>query len=69
MDQTAALKFSAFNQRTTPEADGIVSLVSADVTQPPALTGKASFAFRSSLARSQSSTKAATSSRGRRASA
>ena len=33
MDQPAALKFSAFNQRTTPEVDGTVSLVSADVTQ------------------------------------
>jgi HlyD family secretion protein len=31
--QPAALKFSAFNQRTTPEVDGIVSMVSADVTQ------------------------------------
>jgi HlyD family secretion protein len=27
------LKFSAFNQRTTPEVDGTVSMVSADVTQ------------------------------------
>jgi HlyD family secretion protein len=35
MDQPAALKFSAFNQRTTPEVDGTVSLVSADVTQDP----------------------------------
>jgi HlyD family secretion protein len=31
--QTAALRFSAFNQRTTPELDGVVSLVSADVAQ------------------------------------
>jgi HlyD family secretion protein len=31
--QAAALKFSAFNQRTTPEVDGAVSMVSADVTQ------------------------------------
>jgi HlyD family secretion protein len=31
--QPAALKFSAFNQRTTPEVDGAVSMVSADVTQ------------------------------------
>jgi HlyD family secretion protein len=31
--QAAALKFSAFNQRTTPEVEGAVSMVSADVTQ------------------------------------
>ena len=31
--QAAALKFSAFNQRTTPEVDGAVSMVSVDVTQ------------------------------------
>jgi HlyD family secretion protein len=31
--QAAALKFSAFNQRTTPEVDGAVSMISADVTQ------------------------------------
>jgi len=31
--QTAALRFSAFNQRTTPELNGTVSLVSADVMQ------------------------------------
>jgi HlyD family secretion protein len=31
--QTATLRFSAFNQRTTPELNGTVSLVSADVTQ------------------------------------
>jgi HlyD family secretion protein len=31
--QAAALKFSAFNQRTTPEVDGALSMVSADVTQ------------------------------------
>ena len=31
--QPAALKFSAFNQRTTPEDDGAVSMISADVTQ------------------------------------
>jgi HlyD family secretion protein len=31
--QAAALKFSAFNQRTTPEVEGAVSMLSADVTQ------------------------------------
>ncbi|MGD9882469.1 MAG: HlyD family type I secretion periplasmic adaptor subunit [Geminicoccaceae bacterium] len=31
--QRAVLRFSAFNQRTTPEIDGTVSLVSADVTK------------------------------------
>ena len=31
--QPAALKFSAFNQRTTPEIDGEVAMVSADVSQ------------------------------------
>ena len=30
--QTAALRFSAFNQRTTPELAGVVSRVSADLT-------------------------------------
>src|SRR3954447_5095174 len=30
---TAVMRFSAFNQRTTPELNGNVSLVSADVTQ------------------------------------
>jgi HlyD family secretion protein len=31
--QTATMHFAAFNQKTTPECDGEVSLVSADVTQ------------------------------------
>ena len=31
--QTAVLRFSAFNQRTTPEIDGKVTLVSADLVQ------------------------------------
>jgi HlyD family secretion protein len=33
MAQTAFLKFTSFNQRTTPEIDGEVSLVAADVSQ------------------------------------
>jgi HlyD family secretion protein len=31
--QAAVLRFSAFNQRTTPEVNGVVSVVSADVSQ------------------------------------
>jgi HlyD family secretion protein len=30
--QSARLRFSAFNQRTTPELNGVLSIVSADVT-------------------------------------
>ena len=33
LDQSAALRFSAFNQRTTPELDGTVSRISADISQ------------------------------------
>jgi HlyD family secretion protein len=33
LGQRAVLRFSAFNQRTTPEINGEVSLVSADITQ------------------------------------
>ncbi|GJD46019.1 Type I secretion system membrane fusion protein PrsE [Methylobacterium cerastii] len=29
------LRFSAFNQRTTPEVEGVVSRISADVTTDP----------------------------------
>jgi HlyD family secretion protein len=35
LDQAAVLRFPAFNQRTTPEIDGVVSRVSADVTTDP----------------------------------
>jgi HlyD family secretion protein len=31
--QRAVLRFSAFNRRTTPELNGVVSLVSADITK------------------------------------
>lgn len=31
--QTAAMRFAAFNQKTTPEIEGEVSMVSADITQ------------------------------------
>jgi HlyD family secretion protein len=33
LGQNAVLRFSAFNQQTTPELNGEVSLVSADITQ------------------------------------
>jgi HlyD family secretion protein len=33
--QKALVRFSAFNQRTTPQIDGLVSYVSADLTQEP----------------------------------
>ena len=33
LGQTAVLRFSAFNQRTTPETSGTVTFVSADVTE------------------------------------
>ena len=33
VDQPAVLRFSAFNQRTTPEISGVVDRVAADVTQ------------------------------------
>ena len=35
LDQAAVLRFSAFNQRTTPEIDGLVTRISADVSQDP----------------------------------
>lgn len=35
LDQRAMLRFSAFNQRTTPEIEGAVIRISADVSQDP----------------------------------
>ncbi|MFC5555976.1 HlyD family efflux transporter periplasmic adaptor subunit, partial [Methylobacterium iners] len=35
LDQAAVLRFPAFNQQTTPEIKGVVTRVSADVTQDP----------------------------------
>ena len=35
LGQPANLRFSTFNQRTTPEIGGKVSLISADITQDP----------------------------------
>ena len=46
--QTAALRFSAFSQRTTPELDGVVSRVSADLTTDQR-TGAAYYVVRITL--------------------
>ena len=35
LGQAASLRFTAFNQRVTPEIGGKVSLISADITQDP----------------------------------
>lgn len=45
LDQRATLRFPAFNQRTTPEIDGVVARVSADVTQD-AKTGQTYYTAR-----------------------
>ena len=50
--QTAALRFSAFNQRTTPELDGVVSRVSADLTTDQR-TGAAYYVVRITLSESE----------------
>src|SRR4029079_9518100 len=50
--QTAALRFSAFSQRTTPELDGVVSRVSADLTTDQR-TGAAYFVVRITLSESE----------------
>jgi HlyD family secretion protein len=46
--QKALVRFSAFNQRTTPQVDGVVSYVSADLTQEPH-TGSAYYTIRMTL--------------------
>ena len=46
------LRFSAFNQRTTPEIEGTVSRVSADVTQDTK-TGLSYYVARLSVANAQ----------------
>lgn len=33
--QSARLRFTAFNVRTTPETEGVVSMIAADVTRDP----------------------------------
>ena len=45
LGQTAVLRFAAFNQHTTPELDGEVSRISADVTQDQK-TGAAYYTIR-----------------------
>jgi HlyD family secretion protein len=53
--QTAVLRFSAFNQRTTPEIDGRVALVSADLVQDPkeAKQGEGYYVVRISIPEAQ----------------
>ena len=46
--QQSFVRFSAFNQRTTPQVDGVVSYVSADLTQEPH-TGSAYYTIRMTL--------------------
>lgn len=48
----ALLRFSAFNQRTTPELSGEVSRISADVTQDPK-TGASFYTIRIAIAESE----------------
>lgn len=48
LGQTAALRFLAFNTRTTPEIDGAVTRVSADVTSDPK-TGQSYYTARIKL--------------------
>jgi HlyD family secretion protein len=48
LGQRAVLRFSAFNQRTTPEIEGMVSRISADVTQD-AKTGQSYYTARIGL--------------------
>ena len=51
--QEAHLRFSAFNQRTTPELRGVVSRISADLITEPR-TGQGYYIARISLARGES---------------
>jgi HlyD family secretion protein len=48
MGQQAVLRFTAFNQRTTPELNGVVSRVSADVTTDQR-TGQSYYTIRVSM--------------------
>ena len=52
LGQKAVLRFSAFNQRTTPELDGEVSRVSADISQEQK-TGSTYYTARLSVAEEQ----------------
>ncbi len=52
LDQRAILRFSAFNQRTTPEIEGQVTRISADVSQD-AKTGVSYYTVRFGAAEAQ----------------
>ena len=52
LGQKAVLRFSAFNQRTTPELNGEVSRVSADISQDQK-TGTSYYTVRISVAEEQ----------------
>ncbi|GLS56978.1 hypothetical protein GCM10007886_51640 [Methylobacterium gregans] len=52
LDQRAMLRFSAFNQRTTPEIEGQVTRISADVSQD-AKTGVSYYTVRIGVAEAQ----------------
>lgn len=52
MGQATVLRFAAFNQRVTPEIDGVVSRVSADVSQDPK-TGLAYYTARIAIPEEQ----------------
>ena len=52
LEQKAVLRFAAFNQRVTPEIDGQVSRVSADVSQDPK-SGMSYYAARIQVAEDQ----------------
>jgi HlyD family secretion protein len=52
LGQPALLRFSAFSQRTTPELNGEVSLVSADASQDPK-TGASYYTLRVRVSRSE----------------
>ena len=48
--QTATMRFAAFNQKTTPEIDGKISVLSADITRS---SGRAQLLHRSRLAHAE----------------
>ncbi|ACL57508.1 HlyD family type I secretion periplasmic adaptor subunit [Methylobacterium nodulans] len=52
LDQPVVLRFAAFNQRTTPEIDGVVTRVSADVSTDPK-TGASYYTARISVPEEQ----------------
>jgi HlyD family secretion protein len=52
LEQTAILRFSTFNQRTTPELSGRITAIGADVTQDPK-TGVSYYLARAAIAPSE----------------